>query len=134
MMNSKQSQELAEKLIVPFLDKIAITETDEQLQNSINQAKKYITTPIDSRSMMINPETGKQIPIEEEVEEVTGISKTSNDSPPIDKPTIPQLTPQPDIESDSDSKSSDANWSVPVAAMLLILLAIYFIIRKSKKE
>jgi hypothetical protein len=57
MMTSKKSQELAEKLIVPFLDKIAVTETDEQLQNSISQAKKYIATPIDSRTMTVDHKT-----------------------------------------------------------------------------
>ncbi|MDR2170487.1 MAG: hypothetical protein LBP59_10130 [Planctomycetaceae bacterium] len=62
MMSSKKSRELSDKLIVPFLDRISVTEKDsvEDLQNVLKEAKKFIADPPDSRAYLVNPKTGEK--------------------------------------------------------------------------
>ncbi|MDR2642466.1 MAG: hypothetical protein LBC74_06700, partial [Planctomycetaceae bacterium] len=113
MLSSKKSKELADKLIVPFLERISVTEkdADKELQNRIVEAKKFIAEPVDSRSHSIDPKTGEKILMFPE--------------PPDDDPP-PQLPPSPS-STQKTSNSNTSNMSYYLLAVSIILVTIILI-------
>jgi hypothetical protein len=147
MMSSKKSKELADKLIIPFLENIFVSETGEQTKNSIQGAKKFIETPIDSRIRQIDS-TGQPLPIiepdegsdEESEEEVATNTKpnltqeTLVDLPEKQKNAIENIeivTENKKIEEQKTlSSKTNINYAITIVTILLLGLVTFFLFRK----
>jgi hypothetical protein len=139
MMNSKKSKELADKLITPFLASISDTETNEQIKDAVQQAQKFIETPIDSRMHQIDPQTGQQIPIEEPEEPIennienqinTNITKESNPESIPDESTLPETNKNvtENRETDKPTSSSTKSFLISITIIIAVLFFIIFIL------
>ncbi|MDR1924436.1 MAG: hypothetical protein LBQ66_08675 [Planctomycetaceae bacterium] len=131
MMNSKKSAELADKLITPFLERISATEKSEILQKAISLAQKTIANPTDSRAYIVDPTTGKETLM---IEEIIEDEKESTES----KQPQNQNQDQSQSQSQPQSKNLLHNFVIGIVVLAVIFAAVIFaavvFVRRRKKS
>ncbi|MDR1925111.1 MAG: hypothetical protein LBQ66_12135 [Planctomycetaceae bacterium] len=123
MMNSKKSAELAAKLITPFLERINATEKSEILQKEIRLAQKTIANPTDSRAYIVDPTTGKETLM---IEEIIEDEKESTES----KQPKNQNQDQSQSQSQPQSKNLSRNFVIGIVVLAVIFAAVVFVWRR----